>query len=225
MELPTYADVEEAADILNGVSRVTPVETSRTLDADLGVECFVKCENLQRMGAFKFRGGYNALSHLSPEEREKGVVTFSSGNHAQAIALSARILGMRSTIIMPEDAPRIKVDATKGYGAEVVFYDRYTEDRAAIARGLREGTGAAFVPPYDHRHVIAGQGTAGKELLEFVAERGVDLDFLFVCVGGGGGSDRDVPWPPGLWPQAAGSSGWSRRPGTTPANRWRGIRS
>eukprot|EP00568_Trieres_chinensis_P007075 CAMPEP_0183308402 /NCGR_PEP_ID=MMETSP0160_2-20130417/21785_1 /TAXON_ID=2839 ORGANISM="Odontella Sinensis, Strain Grunow 1884" /NCGR_SAMPLE_ID=MMETSP0160_2 /ASSEMBLY_ACC=CAM_ASM_000250 /LENGTH=402 /DNA_ID=CAMNT_0025472243 /DNA_START=21 /DNA_END=1229 /DNA_ORIENTATION=+ len=186
LDLPTYRDVEEASDILCGVARITPVETSRTLDADLGVSAHIKCENLQRMGAFKFRGGYNALSHLSPEEREAGVVTFSSGNHAQAIALSATILGMKSTIIMPEDAPKIKVDATKGYGADVIFYDRYKEDRAAIAKKLRDETGAAFIPPYDHRHVIAGQGTAGKELCEEVAKRGVKLDYLFVCVGGGG---------------------------------------
>lgn len=184
LDLPTYKDVEEAAEILKGVSNVTPVQTSRYLNGQLGVKCFFKCENLQRMGAFKFRGGFNALSHLSPEQR--AVVTFSSGNHAQAIALSASILGIKSTIIMPTDAPTIKVNATKGYGGDVVMYDRYTENRTKIAEDFCKETGAVLVAPYDDKYVIAGQGTSGKELLEEVATKGTRLDYLFVCVGGGG---------------------------------------
>mmetsp|Transcript_15994 Transcript_15994/g.20900 ORF Transcript_15994/g.20900 Transcript_15994/m.20900 type:complete len:344 (-) Transcript_15994:134-1165(-) len=186
LDVPTYQDVEEAAQILKGVANQTPTSTSRTLDAELGVKCFLKCENMQRMGAFKFRGGYNALSHLTNEERNAGVVTFSSGNHAQAVAFSAKILSMKATIIMPKDAPQIKVNATKGYGGNVIFYDRYTEDRNAIANDIRAKTNASLIPPYDHKHVIAGQGTAGKELIEELSKKGVALDYLFVCVGGGG---------------------------------------
>lgn len=185
-ELPTYADVVEAADILKGVANVTPVQTSRTLDKELGVQCFLKCENFQRMGAFKFRGGFNALSHLTDLERQAGVLTYSSGNHAQAIALSASILGMQSTIIMPEDAPKAKIEATKNYGGTVILYDRYKEDRIDLARQRQEKTGAIVIPPYDHKHVIAGQGTAGKELLEEIIKKKKQLDYLFVCVGGGG---------------------------------------
>lgn len=187
LDLPTYDDVEEAADILKGVAHITPVATSTTLDTELGVSVFFKCENYQRMGAFKFRGGYNALSHFSKDQRKAGVLTFSSGNHAQAIALSAKLLECPATIIMPNDAPKLKVAATKGYGGNVIFYDRYTEDRAAIAKDLVEKQGAVFIPPYDAKHVIAGQGTSGKELIETVkADHQTDLDFLFVCVGGGG---------------------------------------
>jgi len=158
------------------------VLTSRTVNEEFGAEVFFKCENMQRMGAFKFRGGYNALARFSPEQRRAGVVAFSSGNHAQAIALSARLLEMPATIIMPEDAPAAKVAATRGYGATVVTYDRYTEDREQIGRALAERDGLTLIPPYDHADVIAGQGTAAKELFDEVGP----LDAFFVCLGGGG---------------------------------------
>ncbi|CAB9510270.1 L-threo-3-hydroxyaspartate ammonia-lyase [Seminavis robusta] len=187
LDLPTFDDVVEASEILEGIAHETPVETSRTLDDELGVSAFFKCENKQRMGAFKFRGGYNALSHLSAKQRDAGVLTFSSGNHAQAIALSSKILGCKSTVIMPEDAPKLKVAATKGYGATVISYDRYKEDREALARDLQEKEGAVFVPPYDDKYVIAGQGTSAKELIETLkTEKNIELDYLLVCVGGGG---------------------------------------
>jgi threonine dehydratase len=181
-ELPTYADVEAAAARIAGVANRTPVHTSRTLNALVGAEVFIKCENFQRMGAFKFRGAFNALSKFSPAQRKAGVVAFSSGNHAQGVALSAKILGMPATIIMPHDAPAAKVAATKGYGASVVMYDRYTEDREAIGRRLADEQGLTLIPPYDHPDVLAGQGTAAKELFE---EAGA-LDYLFVPLGGGG---------------------------------------
>jgi len=180
--LPTYEDVVRASEILAGVAHRTPVLTSSTADALTGAQVFFKCENFQRMGAFKFRGGYNAISRLSPSQREAGVVTFSSGNHAQAIALAARLLGVRATIIMPHDAPAAKRAATEGYGGHVVTYDRYADDREAVARRIQEETGATLIPPYDHIDVIAGQGTAAKELFEEVGP----LDVLFVCLGGGG---------------------------------------
>ena len=180
--LPTYEDVVQAAERILGAAHRTPVLTSRTINEEFGAEVFFKCENMQRMGAFKFRGGYNALSKFSPEQRRTGVVAFSSGNHAQAIALSARILDMPATIIMPQDAPAAKVAATRGYGATVVTYDRYTEDREQIGRELAEKHGLTLIPPYDHADVIAGQGTAAKELFE---ETG-PLDAFFVCLGGGG---------------------------------------
>ncbi|MCK4125056.1 MULTISPECIES: threo-3-hydroxy-L-aspartate ammonia-lyase [Ralstonia solanacearum species complex] len=178
----TYDDVVAAHARLQGQVHRTPVLTSTTANALTGAELFFKCENFQRMGAFKFRGAYNALSQFTPEQRKAGVITFSSGNHAQAIALSARLLGMRAVIVMPKDAPTIKVEATRGYGGEVVFYDRYTEDREAIGRRLAEQHGLTLIPPYDHPHVMAGQGTAAKELIE---ETG-PLDLLLVCLGGGG---------------------------------------
>ncbi|ATJ88218.1 threo-3-hydroxy-L-aspartate ammonia-lyase [Ralstonia solanacearum] len=178
----TYDDVVAAHARLQGQAHRTPVLTSTTANALTGAELFFKCENFQRMGAFKFRGAYNALSQFTPEQRKAGVITFSSGNHAQAIALSARLLGMRAVIVMPKDAPVIKVEATRGYGGEVVFYDRYTEDREAIGRRLAEQHGLTLIPPYDHPHVMAGQGTAAKELIE---ETG-PLDLLLVCLGGGG---------------------------------------
>ena len=180
--LPTYADVEAASLRLSGHAHRTPVMTSRTMNTELGAELFFKCENLQRMGAFKFRGAFNALSRFDARQRQAGVVTFSSGNHAQAIALSASLLGMPATIVMPNDAPAMKVAATRGYGGKVVLYDRYTEDREAIGRKLAEEQGLTLIPPYDHPDVIAGQGTAAKELFEEVGE----LDALFVCLGGGG---------------------------------------
>jgi threo-3-hydroxy-L-aspartate ammonia-lyase len=181
-ELPTYADVEAAAARIAGVANRTPVQTSRTLNEMIGAEVFIKCENFQRMGAFKFRGAFNALSKFTPEQRKAGVVAFSSGNHAQGIALSAKILNMPATIVMPHDAPAAKVAATKGYGAQVVIYDRYTEDREAIGRRLAEEQGLTLIPPYDHPDVLAGQGTAARELFE---ETGA-LDALFVPLGGGG---------------------------------------
>jgi threonine dehydratase len=181
-DLPTYDDVVAAAGRIQGHARQTPVMTSRTANELLGAEVFFKCENLQRMGAFKFRGAFNALSRFTPEQRKAGVVAFSSGNHAQAIALSARLLGIPATIVMPHDAPAAKVAATKGYGGNVVVYDRYTEDREQIGRDLAARHGLTLIPPYDHADVIAGQGTAAKELFEEVGE----LDAFFVCLGGGG---------------------------------------
>jgi threonine dehydratase len=180
--LPTYDDVVAAAGRLQGHAHHTPVFTSRTADEELGAKVFFKCENLQRMGAFKFRGAFNALSRFDARQRRAGVVTFSSGNHAQAIALSARLLGIPATIVMPHDAPAAKVAATRGYGGQVVVYDRYTQDREQIGRDLADQHGLTLVPPYDHPDVIAGQGTAAKELLEEVGP----LDALFTPLGGGG---------------------------------------
>ena len=180
--LPTYADVQAAAERIHGHAHRTPVLTSRTLDEELGAQVFIKCENLQRMGAFKFRGAFNALSRFDAKQRQAGVVAFSSGNHAQAIALAARILGIPATIVMPNDAPAVKVAATRGYGGKVVLYDRYKEDREQIGRDLAREHGLTLIPPYDHADVIAGQGTAVKELLEEVGP----LDHLFVPLGGGG---------------------------------------
>jgi threonine dehydratase len=180
--LPTYDDVAAAARRLDGHAHRTPVLTSRTADEATGATLYFKCENFQRMGAFKFRGAFNALSCFDARQRQHGVVAFSSGNHAQAVALSARLLGMPATIVMPHDAPAAKVAATRGYGGNVVFYDRYREDREAIGARLAEQHGMTLVPPYDHAGVIAGQGTAAKELLDEVGP----LDALFVCLGGGG---------------------------------------
>ncbi|MGO4766168.1 threo-3-hydroxy-L-aspartate ammonia-lyase [Cupriavidus sp. 2KB_3] len=182
LQLPTYADVQAAAQRLEGHANRTPVNTSRTFNEMVGAEVFFKCENFQRMGAFKFRGAFNALSKFSPEQRKGGVVAFSSGNHAQGIALSARLLGMPATIVMPHDAPAAKVAATRGYGANVVTYDRYKEDREAIGRKLAAEHGMTLIPPYDHPDVLAGQGTAAKELFEEVGP----LDALFTPLGGGG---------------------------------------
>ncbi len=180
--LPTYDDVAAAAQRLQGVAHRTPVLQSSTADARLSAHLFFKCENFQRMGAFKFRGAYNALSQFSEAQREGGALAFSSGNHAQAIALSARLLGMPALIVMPEDAPAAKIAATREYGAQVVTYDRFTEDREAISQRLAAERGMTLVPPFDHPHVIAGQGTVALELLQEVP----DLDYLFVCLGGGG---------------------------------------
>jgi threonine dehydratase len=180
--LPTYDDVAAAAQRIEGHAHRTPVLRSRTADEELGAQVYFKAENLQRMGAFKFRGAFNALSRFDAAQRKAGVVAFSSGNHAQAIALSARLLGIPATIVMPQDAPAAKVAATKGYGGKVVLYDRYTEDREAIGRKLAEEGGLTLIPPYDHPDVIAGQGTAAKELFDEVGP----LDALFVCLGGGG---------------------------------------
>ena len=180
--LPTYEDVVAAAARLDGHAHRTPALRSRTADALVGAELIFKCENFQRSGSFKFRGAFNALSQLGPAHRSAGVVAFSSGNHAQAIALSAQLLGMHATIVMPHDTPAIKLAATRGYGAEIVIYDRFTEDREAIGRRLAGERGMALIPPFDHPHVIAGQGTATKELIEDTGP----LDYLFVCMGGGG---------------------------------------
>ncbi|GKS91065.1 threo-3-hydroxy-L-aspartate ammonia-lyase [Acidovorax sp. SUPP2539] len=180
--LPTYTDVADAAHRLQGVAHRTPVARSSTADQQCGAQLFFKCENLQRMGAFKFRGAYNTLAQFDVTQREGGVLAFSSGNHAQAIALSARLLDMPALIVMPEDAPTAKMAATREYGAQVVTYNRFTEDREAISHRLAQERGMTLVPPFDHPHVIAGQGTAAKELLEEVP----DLDYLFVCLGGGG---------------------------------------
>src|SRR5436190_21958157 len=164
--LPAFEDVVAAAERIKGHAHRTPVITSRTVDDELGAEVFFKCENLQRMGAFKFRGAFNALAQFDPRQRRAGVVAFSSGNHAQAIALAARLLGIPATIVMPHDAPAAKVAATRGYGGEVVLYDRYTEDREQIGRELAAKHGLTLIPPYDHPDVIAGQGTAAKELFD-----------------------------------------------------------
>jgi len=177
-----FDDVRAAAGRLAGVAHRTPVLTSRTLDRRVGASLYLKAENLQRMGAFKFRGAYNALAVLPPEVRARGVATYSSGNHAQAVALSAALQGVPATILMPHDAPPTKVAATLGYGAEVVLYDRYSEDRVALGAALATDRGATLVPPYDSYAVMAGQGTVALELLESVP----DLDTLVVCLGGGG---------------------------------------
>ncbi|MCC2594942.1 threo-3-hydroxy-L-aspartate ammonia-lyase [Pusillimonas sp. MFBS29] len=180
--LPTYEDVVQASQRLEGIAHRTPVTTSSSLDARLGALVFFKCENFQRIGAFKFRGGYNALASLDSEQRKAGVVAFSSGNHAQAVALAARMLDIKATIVMPHDAPAAKKAATRGYGAQVVEYDRYKQNREEIAHGLVQAQGLTLIPPFNHPDVIAGQGTAVKELLE---ETG-GLDMLFVPLGGGG---------------------------------------
>ena len=182
-----FADVAAAAGRLRGVAHRTPARTSRTVDESCGASVFFKCENFQRMGAFKFRGAYNALARFSAEQRRAGVIAFSSGNHAQAIALSARLLAMPSVIVMPQDAPASKLAATRGYqreqpGSEVIVYDRYTQDREAIGRRIAAERGMTLIPPYDHADVMAGQGTAALELIEDVGP----LDALLVCVGGGG---------------------------------------
>lgn len=177
-----FNDVRAAAARLRGIAHRTPVATSRTADQRTGAQLFFKCENLQKMGAFKFRGAYNALSQFTPEQARAGVVAFSSGNHAQAIALSARLLDMPAMILMPHDAPQMKIDATRGYGAEVRLFDRYKEDREAVARTLANDRGMTLIPPFDHPHVMAGQGTAALELVDEVGH----LDVLLVCVGGGG---------------------------------------
>jgi threonine dehydratase len=178
----TFADVRAAAERLRGVAHRTPVVTSRTLDGRTGAQVHLKCENLQRMGAFKFRGAYNRIAQLTAAGREGGVVAFSSGNHAQGVALAARLLSVRATIVMPSDAPESKVAATRGYGAEIVFYERAQMNRAELAAGIARERGATLVPPYDDPAIIAGQGTTALELLEDVPE----LDVLLVPTGGGG---------------------------------------
>ena len=178
----TLADVRAAAARLAGVAHRTPVVTSRTLDERTGARVYLKAENLQRAGAFKFRGAYNAVAAHDPDTRARGVVSYSSGNHAQALALAAQLHGIPATIVMPEDAPSSKLAATRGYGAAVVTYDRYREDRAAIGARIAAERGATLIPPFDHPDVMAGAGTTALELLEEVG----DLDLLLVCCGGGG---------------------------------------
>lgn len=180
--VPTFDDIQSAARQIAGIAHRTLVATSRSIDSRTGARLFFKCENLQRAGAFKFRGAYNALSRLSPDAKKRGVVTYSSGNHAQAIALAGQILGIPRVIVMPSDAPKVKRLATEGYGGEVVTYDREREAREAIGQRLARERGLTLVPPYDHPHIIAGQGTAARELIEEVGA----LDFLFVPCGGGG---------------------------------------
>jgi threo-3-hydroxy-L-aspartate ammonia-lyase len=178
----SFADIEAAAQRIAGVAHRTPVMTSRTADEMAGAQLFFKCENFQRTGAFKFRGAYNALAQFTPEQKKLGVCAFSGGNHAQGIALSAQLLGIPAAILMPLDSPAVKLAATRGYGAEVITYDRYTEDRIAIGRKLADERGMTLIPSYDHAHVMAGQGTAALELLQDVGQ----LDTLMVCLGGGG---------------------------------------
>lgn len=180
--LPDFSAVTRAAARIAGAAHRTPVMTSRTADKRTGARLFFKCENFQRVGAFKFRGAYNAVAALDDAQSRRGVVAFSSGNHAQAMALAGRLKDTPVTIVMPTDAPVAKVAATRGYGAEVVLYDRYTEDREAIGRDLAARHGLALIPPYDHPDVIAGQGTAAAELFGEVGP----LDLLLVCLGGGG---------------------------------------
>jgi threonine dehydratase len=177
-----HADIAAAAKRVEGHARRTPVMTSRMVDERTGAKVFFKCENFQRMGAFKFRGAFNALSQLAPEQRRGGVLAYSSGNHAQAVALAGRLLGVKTVIVMPLDAPQVKLEATRGYGAEVITYDPRTARREELAAGIAEERGMTVIPPYDHAHVVAGQGTAAKELIE---ETG-PLDYLLVPCGGGG---------------------------------------
>ena len=187
--LPTFDDVKAAARRLDGHAHRTPVLTSSTANSVLGASVYFKCENFQRMGAFKFRGAFNAMAMLDAAQQKAGVVCFSSGNHAQAVALSGQLLGIPTTILMPLDAPPLKVAATRGYveancdgGGEVILFDRFKDDREALARALAQERGLAMIPPFDHAGVIAGQGTAAKELIDEVGA----LDYLFVCLGGGG---------------------------------------
>ena len=180
--LPTFDDVADAARQIAGAAHKTPVVTSRTINDRSGGQLFFKCENLQRAGAFKFRGAYNALSRLSPDERRRGVVTFSSGNHAQAISLAGQLLDIPRVIVMPADAPAVKIEATRAYGGEVVLYDRDREDREEIGRRLARERGLTVIPPYNHPHIIAGQGTAALELIDDVGP----LDLLLTPCGGGG---------------------------------------
>lgn len=177
-----YNKILEATERLRGIAHKTPVMTSRLLDERITAQAFFKCENFQRMGAFKFRGAYNAISALRPEVRQKGVVTFSSGNHGMAVALTAQLLQIPALVIVPKDAPPVKLAAIEGYGATIVTYDRFTEDRELIAKEYTDKQGFTLIPPFDNEDVLAGQGTLAKELFEEVGE----LDYLFVQVGGGG---------------------------------------
>ena len=220
-QLPvTYADIVSAAARIEGVAHRTPVMTSTATNRALGIDAFFKCENFQRTGAFKFRGAYNAIASLSGEERRRGVVAYSSGNHAQAMAFAGQLLRTATTIVMPKDAPTVKIEATRRYGGEVLFYDRYTESREEIGRSLAAEKGLSLIPPYDHPFVIAGQGTATKELIEDAGP----LDRLFVCLGGAGCWPAP-PWPPGNSRRIARSSGSSLRPATTVSSRFGRVAS
>jgi threonine dehydratase len=183
---PTSADVDDAARRLKGIALHTPLVTSPVLDALTGGRVFLKCETLQRTGSFKFRGAYNKLSSIPEGSRAGGVVAFSSGNHAQGVAAAAKLLAMPAVIVMPSDAPRAKRERTAAFGAEVVLYDRASEDREAIARDMAARRGAVLVPPYDDPFVIAGQGTAGREIVEDLAAEGVVPDVIVVNASGGG---------------------------------------
>jgi len=176
-----FEDIAAAHERIKSQAKRTPVLTSSTVDAHVGAKVFFKCENFQRMGAFKFRGAFNALSQLNQEQRKRGVIAFSSGNHAQAVALSGKILGIKAVIVMPHDAPKVKLEATRGYGAEVVQYTKH-EEREQLARKLAAERGLTLVPPFDHPHIVAGQGTSAKELIEDAGA----LDALVVPCGGGG---------------------------------------
>jgi len=176
------ADIAAATERLAGQVRRTPVMTSRMVDERTGAQVFFKCENFQRMGAFKFRGAFNALSQLTPQQKRGGVLAYSSGNHAQAVALAGTLLGVKTVIVMPADAPQVKLEATRGYGAEVVGYDPKTANREELAARIAGERGMSVIPPYNHAHVVAGQGTAAKELID---ETG-PLDYLLVPCGGGG---------------------------------------
>ncbi len=178
----SYEDIDRAAHILNGIAHKTPVMTSTMVNDRTQSQVFFKCENFQRTGSFKFRGAYHALSKLSPTERKRGAIAFSSGNHAQGMALAGKLLDIDITIVMPSDAPQAKQNATRDYGARIVFYDRNLQKRELVAQEILEKTNACLIPPFDHPDIISGQGTVVKELIEEVGE----LDFLLVCVGGGG---------------------------------------
>lgn len=180
--LVTFDEIKQAAQRLAGVAHNTPVLTSRTLDERCGCRVFLKCENFQRMGAFKFRGAYNALSQFDDQQRRRGVIAYSSGNHAQAIALAGKLLKIPTTIVMPQDAPEVKLEATRGYGAQVVLYDRAMGKRETVAQEIQAEQGSTLIPPFDHPHVVAGQGTAAMELFESVGK----LDALLAPCGGGG---------------------------------------
>jgi threo-3-hydroxy-L-aspartate ammonia-lyase len=178
----TVIEVFAAAERLKGIVHETPVQTSHTLDERTGASVFLKCENFQRTGAFKIRGAYNALSQLGPDERKAGVITYSSGNHAQAVALAGKLLGIKTVVVMPSNAPTVKATATRAYGAEVIQYDPQTDDREALAERIRRERGMVLIPPYDHPHVIAGQGTAAYELIQATGQ----LDLVLAPCGGGG---------------------------------------
>lgn len=182
MSAVNFSDIQAAAVRLKGIAHHTPVMTSRTLDEQVGAQVYLKCENLQRVGAFKFRGAYNAISQLSEAEKARGVIAFSSGNHAQAVALVGKLLGIKTVIVMPDNAPATKRAATAGYGAEVIIYDPTQADRKQIAESLSAEHGYTLIPPYDHAGVLTGQGTAALELIEEVGA----LDYLLTPVGGGG---------------------------------------
>lgn len=186
MSTVTFADIEAAAARIAGVAVMTPLLESQALNERLGRRVLIKPETLQRVGAFKFRGAYNRLVQLSPEERARGVVAFSSGNHAQGVALAAKLLGIPAIIVMPHDAPAKKVEATRGHGAEVRIYNRYTEDRAAIAAEIAATKGSTIVPPYDDPHIVAGQGTVGLELMHQARALGLTPDCVITPLGGGG---------------------------------------